>query len=150
MSDLDFLIHILNNLPELYDVVLDGMESKLMLPDGDENKLTLESVREKLNGRYERIQGRVQEKKEDAEEIALLAQFKGMCNKCGKYGHKGADCRKRQSQVICYYCGCQGHIKNDCELLKAHKEGKGEKALQAIQNQESESSDDESLDELAF
>ena len=42
----------------------------------------------------------------------------------------------------CYYCGFQGHIKNDCELMKAHKhkEGKGEKALQAIlQNQESES-----------
>ena len=35
MSDLDFLIHILNNLPEMYDVVLDGMESRLMLKDGD-------------------------------------------------------------------------------------------------------------------
>lgn len=75
MSDLDFHIHILNNLPELYDVVVDGMESKLMLTDGDENKLTLESVREKLNGRYERIQGKVQEKEDhDGDQaIALLA-----------------------------------------------------------------------------
>ena len=33
MSDLDFMIHILNNLAEVYDVVLDGMESRLMLAE---------------------------------------------------------------------------------------------------------------------
>ena len=31
MSDEDFMIHVLNNLTEDYDVVLDGMESRLML-----------------------------------------------------------------------------------------------------------------------
>ena len=49
MTDQDFMIHVLNNLPEQYDVVLDGMESRLMLGDGDPNKLTIEDVRDKLN-----------------------------------------------------------------------------------------------------
>ena len=39
MTDQDFMIHILNNLPEVYDVVLDGMESRLMLKDDGANKL---------------------------------------------------------------------------------------------------------------
>ena len=53
MTDQDFMIHILNNLPEVYDVVLDGMESRLMLKDDDANKLTIENIRDKLNNRYE-------------------------------------------------------------------------------------------------
>ena len=55
MSDLDFMIHVLNNLPEEYDVVLDGLENRLMLPESDSNKLTIENIRDKLNNRYERI-----------------------------------------------------------------------------------------------
>ena len=53
MSDMDFMIHVLSNLPEVYDVVLDGMESRLMLrlmlKDGDSQNLTIEDVRDKLN-----------------------------------------------------------------------------------------------------
>ena len=55
MSDQDYMIHILNNLPESYDVILDGMESRLMLPDSDPNKLTIENIRDKLNSQFERI-----------------------------------------------------------------------------------------------
>ena len=47
MTDQDFVIHILNNLPELYIVVLYGMESRIILKDNDPNKLTFE--------RFERI-----------------------------------------------------------------------------------------------
>ena len=61
MSDLDVLIYVLNNLPELYDVVLDGMESKLMLKDDDPGKLTIEDMRAKLNHRYERMKERAVE-----------------------------------------------------------------------------------------
>lgn len=49
MSDMDFMIHVLSNLPEVYDVVLDGMEGRLMLKDGDSQNLTIEDVRDKLN-----------------------------------------------------------------------------------------------------
>ena len=44
MADIDFVIHTLNNLPEQYDVVLDGVESRLMLDDLDQNKLTVEEI----------------------------------------------------------------------------------------------------------
>ncbi len=44
MAEIDFMIHILNNLPEQYDVVLDGMESRLILDDLDQNKLTVEEI----------------------------------------------------------------------------------------------------------
>ena len=49
MSDEDFMIHVLNNLTEDYDVVLDGLESRLMLNENDPNKLTIEDVRVKLS-----------------------------------------------------------------------------------------------------
>ena len=52
MSDLDFFIHILNNVHELYNVVLDGMENRLMLKESNPNKLTLEQVRKKLKNIY--------------------------------------------------------------------------------------------------
>ena len=59
ISDEDFMIHVLNNLTEDYDVVLDGMESRLMLKENDPNKLTIEDVRDKLSGRYDRIRERI-------------------------------------------------------------------------------------------
>ena len=55
MIDQNFIIHVLNNLPVEYDVVLGGMESRLMLPDGDANKLTIEDVRAKLNNHFEHM-----------------------------------------------------------------------------------------------
>eukprot|EP00984_Skeletonema_dohrnii_P022875 scaffold11976_cov67-Skeletonema_dohrnii-CCMP3373.AAC.1 len=42
---------------------------------------------------------------------AFMKQFKGLCNKCGKYGHKGADCKsgsgdktKSSFKGNCNYC----------------------------------------------
>ena len=52
MSDLDFFIHILNNVHELYNVGLGGMENRLMLKESNSNKLTLEQVRKKLKNIY--------------------------------------------------------------------------------------------------
>lgn len=81
MSDMDFMIHVLSNLPEVYDVVLDGMEGRLMLKDGDSQNLTIEDVRDKLNNWYERIDER--ERIGMNTEVALTA-FKGNCYKWGK------------------------------------------------------------------
>ena len=47
VSDEDFMIHVLNNLPEEYDVILDGLENRLMATG--ENALNIDSIREKLN-----------------------------------------------------------------------------------------------------
>ena len=118
MTDQDFMIHVLNNLPVEYDVVLDGMESRLMLPDEDANKLTIEDIRAKLNNRFERMDERESQAKQ---EVALIAnfqrQFKGICRNCGKRGHKAADCPNRKPEgrgrdnkkLIYYHCGEVGH-----------------------------------------
>jgi hypothetical protein len=69
---------------------------------------------------------------EDNGEKALVGfskQFKGRCRKCGKYGHKGANCRSNNQvkgsndqastkstsfKGKCFYCNKPGHRKQDC------------------------------------
>ena len=65
ISDRDLMVKILNNLPAEYDVILDGLETRLN-KSGDE-ALTLEEIREKLGTRYERIKANGEEEalKED-------------------------------------------------------------------------------------
>ncbi len=58
MMDQDFVIHILNNLTEEYNVVLDGMESKLILAYADWNKLMVKYIQAKLNNQFERFDKR--------------------------------------------------------------------------------------------
>jgi len=146
MSDMEFMIHVLNNLPEEYDVVLDSLENRLV--STGEERLTLESLREKLNSRFERITSKEREK--DCNEKALAAgfnvQFKGTCCKCGEYGHKsdspkcpenqgtdgiknpksgssrGGFNKSRRSNTICWNCGKIGHKRSDCtEREKANQ-----------------------------
>ena len=59
LSDNDFIIHVLNNLPKEYDVILDGLENCLMAIG--ENALTLDSIHEKLNHRYEKFKRKEEE-----------------------------------------------------------------------------------------
>ena len=61
VSDEDFMIHVLNNLPNEYDVILDGLENRLMATG--ENALTINSIHEKLNHRYEKIKCKKEEKR---------------------------------------------------------------------------------------
>ena len=62
LLDDDFMIHVLNNLPKEYDVVVDNLESKLC--DEGNSKLTIEQIREKLNGWYKKFKTRNFEKEE--------------------------------------------------------------------------------------
>ena len=137
MSDMEFMIHVLNNVSEEYDVVLDSLESCLV--STGEDKLTIEAFREKLNSRFEWISSK--ERERDHHEKALAfgfnQQFKGMCHKCGQYGHKpdSSKCPEnkhdkgnkssrsienngRQSKVKCFNCGKFGHKIKDCPKKK--------------------------------
>jgi len=160
MGDLDFIIHVLANLPEEYEVVVQGLEDRLEDPS---TAPTVEQIRTKLNARYKRLIGQTEKSEEEKAFAAFRKQFKGTCNTCGKYGHKGVDCPDRKennsegkekgtsgkrlskemkSQLRCYYCKKKGHVKADCWKWKA-----AEKAKNAVDGNASES---ESEDELGF
>ena len=62
VSDEDFMIHILNNLPKEYDVILNGFENCLMATR--ENALTIDSICKKLNHRYKKMKSKKEEKNE--------------------------------------------------------------------------------------
>ena len=62
-------------------------------------------------------------------------KFEGNCRKCGKYGHKAADCRQKlglgrsdqKDRKKCYRCDRQGHLKRDCI---AKTKANGEKIIE--------------------
>ena len=86
------MIHVLNNFPEEYNMILDGLESHLMATR--DNVLTIDSIHEKLIHRYEKFKSKKEEK--DEREKALNAhnkQYKQQCQRCGKYDHKPGNWR---------------------------------------------------------
>ena len=78
----------------------------------------------------------------------FVKQFKHNCHKCGKIGHKATYCCSGDGDKPFYgkyhYCNTEGHRQDNCELMKAHQKGIGEKAQVAIQNS------NESFNELVF
>ena len=56
ITDKDFIIHVLNNLPE----VLDGLENCLTTTRA--NVLTIDVIREKLNHRYKKLKAKKKKK----------------------------------------------------------------------------------------
>ena len=62
-------------------------------------------------------------------------KFEGNCRKCGKYGHKAADCRQKlglgrsdqKDRKKCYRCDREGHLKRDCI---AKTKANGEKIIE--------------------
>lgn len=151
ISEKDLKLHILNNLPPEYDCVLDDMENRLDATGDDE--LTLEHIRDKLSGRFQRIKKELEEKRAAAlypdgqgAYAAISKQFKGTCNKCGKYGHKSAQCRDdQQFDRKCWFCGMEGHRMFKCEKFIAAKE-----SAKAEEVGNHALDDDESYDELGL
>ena len=84
----DFIIHVLNNLTEEYDVVLDGLvnHSTSFGPV----VLTIEVIYDKLTQWYNEIWTK-KEKKAKKALAAYGKQFNDDCQKCGKFGHKLTD-----------------------------------------------------------
>ena len=60
VSDEDFMIQVLNNLPKEYDVILNGLENHLTATK--DNALNIDSICEKLNYRNEKIKNKKEEK----------------------------------------------------------------------------------------
>ena len=156
MSDDQFLLHLLNNLTEEYDPEVKDLEKRI---GSTTNPLDIEEVREDLNLRYERTGKHEDTSESEEEEHALYAggQFKGRCNKCGKYGHKAVACRGSKPgddktkpayggrkpggfnsgkfTGECHYCKKTGHKASDCFKKKREQ---GEHANLAKENNNSE------------
>jgi len=132
MTDRQFIVQVLNSLNSDYERQIEMFEDKL---DDEDADVSIEDVREKLNIRYERIS---RQKGDDrSNDIALMAmstgggggKFRGQCYNCGKYGHKGADCRnpkknanndqsKNKFTGKCNYCKKVGHKEIECRKKK--------------------------------
>ena len=83
MTDMDFIIHVLGNLPEEHEVAIQSLEERL---EDTSNKLGIEEVRTKLNARFARI-NRQKEKNEDELEFQAVERRFPPCKNFGKHGH---------------------------------------------------------------
>ena len=161
MDDEELLEHVLNNLPKEYEIVVSKLEDRL---GATTDPLTIEDVRAALNLRYQRISkgksGANNNSNDDGHETALFAGgFKGKCNNCGEWGHKGYQCPKKggngngnnsggsKFSGKCHYCKKVGHRAFECRKKKTDKGNKGsERSAVAV---DEDSSECEEL-ELAF
>jgi hypothetical protein len=83
----------------------------------------------------------------------FAGKFKGQCNFCGKYGHKGAKCKAKFSNQqqdskkdygkfvkdhekkfddSCKYCNKKGHNISDCRKLIANEQRKQEQDIRKL------------------
>ena len=91
------MIHVLNNLPKEYDVILNGLENCLMATGDD--ALTIDLICKKLNCKYKKIKSKKEEKTEKEKVLgAYNKQYEQRCQKCGKYGHKPGDRRQPENK----------------------------------------------------
>ncbi len=136
----DFIAHIVSNLGKEYDQLVNVLE-------GEMEGLTSNKLKERIRSYYDRVV-KVKEQGVTTEDQALwhevktgrkgghLHKFKGRCNKCGKYGHKGVHCRpegnKREQETsqVCHYCKKPGHIKKYCYELRGAKKNDGHESTE--------------------
>ena len=65
VEDKYMIIHVLNNLPKEYDNLVDNLEERI---DAQENPLTVDNLREKLQSKYEKIRLKMKEEGSDFED----------------------------------------------------------------------------------
>ena len=95
MSNDDFMLHIMGNLPKEYETVVTNTE--LMVESGE--KLTIELMYQSLNAHLKNLQSNKEEVEEEEQALAAIEkqgeekalavwnkqQFKDTCRNCGKY-----------------------------------------------------------------
>jgi len=140
ISDNQFILHILNNMTDDYELQLAMMEKRIA--DGS-NPLTIDEIRDDLNLRYERLTEKHNNESENNynQDVAFFSgQFKGKCRNCGLIGHKAKDCKNKNqnggqnggnygnnhnnlhrnshNNPYCTYCRRPGLQKSNCFKLK--------------------------------
>ena len=118
-------------------MILDELENCLTVTG--ENASTIDSIREKLNHRYEKIKGKKEEKNEKEKALNVYSkQYKQQCQWCGKYGHKPGDWRRPKNKKfdgICYHRGQRGHRSKDCWAWRNGRYKKFKKEERSIEGE---------------
>ena len=91
--------HILANLSEEYQTIIEILEDKL---DYDSDSITIERIRDKIFLKYEQInkKSRTKNLREDENYFNVKYQYKGTCVTCREYGHKSRDCSNREGANV--------------------------------------------------
>jgi hypothetical protein len=83
ISDNQFILHILKNMTDDYDLQLAMMEKRVT---DKSNPLTIDDIRDDLNLRFERLNEKSEN--DNNQEVAFFGgQFKGKCQNCGAVWH---------------------------------------------------------------
>ena len=101
ITDKDFMMHVLGNLPEEYESKVETLEKDL---DHQHDPLTIERLTNEFNMKYKKICKKndydpdedEKETKKENKGTALTTKgyprCKGRCYLCGNFGHKSTDC----------------------------------------------------------
>ena len=150
------MIHVLNNLHQEYDVILDGLKN--CLKTSEDNALTIHVILKKVGHQYKKIKNKKEEKIEKEKDLSTYnKQYNQWCIKCGKYGHKPEvkkchenknekeekykksekyDNKNRKFKGLCYHSGGKVHMSEDCWEQKYVTYKKIEKTEKAIDGDE--------------
>ena len=115
--------HMINNLLESYKSLVVGRFVGLAC-----NTLTFEEIKTDIRDYYNlyvRDDVKTTNKNKSEQAFYMKGKFKGDCRKCGKYGHKAADCRskgnsadkkeltpeqkEKRKMIKCFKCQRMGH-----------------------------------------
>ena len=98
ISEEQLIIHVLNHLPEEYDVFVDTIERDI---DFKTKSYDYDKIKEMICSKYEKLMRRSSRNNKETDSALndvnrsgkrFKNQFKGCCYNCGEIGHKGVDC----------------------------------------------------------
>ena len=91
--------HILSNLPEEYQTIVEILEYKL---DNDSGFITIKRSHDKILVKYDRTnkQSRPKMSREDKNHLYVKSQYKGTCATCRKCRNKSKDCSHREGANV--------------------------------------------------
>ena len=97
ISEKHLLIHILYNVPEKYESVVEADKKFLM---DTTNMLDVETLKTHLHNKWVKfgLRSRTYDDNVNSKTLIRERQFKGRCYICGKFGHKVADCKRNPNK----------------------------------------------------